>query len=221
MTFLWAIIDRFLCLEIIVILLIMLPIIEPIHWSRLFKSQLVKRIQQNTVRFFYLMLGVLTICLASAYVDMRKFSQVEEKNAQMKLDIVQEIHFLKAQRNLYISGFATFLIIVMKRIIAFISIINQLLAQNNAAIKQARSASKAAESMIDEKLNKNMQETTDDNKQEEEGEVSKEKPSPFVLDCLLNWNIWQLLLTENTENYNQQIISIHRFCSHSTFFVEI
>lgn len=170
----------------------LLPIIEPNCWSRLFKSQLVKRLQQNTMRFFYLLLGVLTICLASAYLDTQRFSQMEEKNAQMKFDIVRENHFLKAQRNLYISGFAIFLIMVLKRIIALISIVNQLLAQSDAAIKQAQSASKAAESMIDEKLNKNMQETTDDNKQEER-EVSKEKQSQFVLDCLLNLNIYSYI----------------------------
>uniref|UniRef100_A0A1A9ZF13 Endoplasmic reticulum transmembrane protein n=1 Tax=Glossina pallidipes TaxID=7398 RepID=A0A1A9ZF13_GLOPL len=106
---------------------------------------------------------------------------MEEKNVQMKFDIVQENHFLKAQRNLYISGFAIFLIMVLKRIIALISIINQLLAQNDAAIKQAQSASKAAESMIDEKLNKNMQESTDDNKQEEGEKIPKIAISRYFL----------------------------------------
>merc|ERR1712096_521491 len=54
----------------------------------------------------------------------------------------------RGQRNLYAAGFALFLFLVLRRIISLITLNTQLEAKSEAAIKQAESASRAAQSLI-------------------------------------------------------------------------
>ena len=53
-----------------------------------------------------------------------------------------------AQRNFYISGFALFLSLVIKRLVTLISSLATMQAQSEAALKQATSATLTARDLI-------------------------------------------------------------------------
>merc|ERR1719193_2530744 len=55
------------------------------------------------------------------------------------------MRIFRAQRNFYIAGFALFLCLVIKRLVGLISANAGLQAEKDAAMKQAESASRAAE----------------------------------------------------------------------------
>lgn len=58
------------------------------------------------------------------------------------------MRLFRAQRNFYISGFAIFLSLVIRRLISLITSQAQLLAQSEASMKQAQSATAAARSLL-------------------------------------------------------------------------
>lgn len=61
------------------------------------------------------------------------------------------MRLFRAQRNFYISGFALFLSLVIRRLIILISTQATLLAQNEAAMRQAQSATTTARSLLSER----------------------------------------------------------------------
>lgn len=58
------------------------------------------------------------------------------------------MRLFRAQRNFYISGFSIFLTLVIRRLVILISAQAQLLAQSEASMRQAQSASSAARSLL-------------------------------------------------------------------------
>lgn len=61
------------------------------------------------------------------------------------------MRLFRAQRNFYISGFAIFLSLVIRRLIILITQQAALIANSEASMKQAKSASDAARSLLSEK----------------------------------------------------------------------
>lgn len=57
----------------------------------------------------------------------------------------------RAQRNFYISGFALFLSLVIRRLVILISDQANLQAQSEASMRQAQSATTAAKSLLAQK----------------------------------------------------------------------
>merc|ERR1719323_2658802 len=66
------------------------------------------------------------------------------------LDAQMQMHMrlFRAHRNFYIAGFALFLCLVIKRLVSLISANAGLQAEKDAAMKQAESASRAAETFM-------------------------------------------------------------------------
>lgn len=58
------------------------------------------------------------------------------------------MRLFRAQRNFYISGFAIFLSLVIRRLVILISTQATLLAQSEASMRQAQSASNAARTLL-------------------------------------------------------------------------
>lgn len=58
------------------------------------------------------------------------------------------MRLFRAQRNFYISGFSIFLTLVIRRLVILISSQAQLLAQSEASMRQAQSATTAARSLL-------------------------------------------------------------------------
>lgn len=58
------------------------------------------------------------------------------------------MRLFRSQRNFYISGFSIFLVLVIRRLIVLISTQATLLAQSEASMRQAQSATTAARSLL-------------------------------------------------------------------------
>jgi B-cell receptor-associated protein 31 len=132
------------------------------------------------------MLGVLVIFLLEAIREMRKYSSVEEETT-LNLGMQHSMRLFRAQRNFYISGFAIFLALVIRRLIILISEQAQLIANSEASMKQAQSATQAARNLMTDKKPE-VEEKTDEEKakllekvKELEAELRKEQKDKEAL----------------------------------------
>ncbi|XP_006611532.1 B-cell receptor-associated protein 31-like [Apis dorsata] len=148
----WTLIAGFLYVEILVVLLLLLPIISPLTWQRFFKSKFLKRLTNQGTFFFLLLLGILVLFLLDAIREMRKYStNIEHKEYHLDTEMQGNMRLFRAQRNFYICGFALFLSLVIRRLVTLISAQAILLAQNEAAMRQAQSATTTAKQLLSQK----------------------------------------------------------------------
>jgi len=150
MSLTWSLIAGFLYTEVVIVLLLVLPLFSASKWNRLFKSRFLAAFAKQAQIYFYLVLGVLVIFLLEAIREMRKYSSVEEETT-LTLGMQHSMRLFRAQRNFYISGFAIFLSLVIRRLIILISQQANLIANSEASMRQAQSASAAARNLLSEK----------------------------------------------------------------------
>lgn len=118
-------------------------------------------------KVFLTMIIILIVLFLDAVREVRKYSNKEiGTDAKVQPNMFDHLHMklFRAQRNLYISGFAVFLWLVMKRLV---TLINQLAAVSvtTAAFQmQADNANKAAEKYMkeNEELKQNLMEGVGD-----------------------------------------------------------
>jgi len=150
----WTIIAGFLYGEIAATLLLLIPFISPRAWNKLFKSRLLKGLENQLIYYFYVLVTILVLFFLDAIREMRKYSDNPEDAGHAHrdghLDIQMQTHMrlFRAQRNFYISGFALFLCLVIKRMVSLLSANACLDVEKVAAMKQAQSASRAAEELM-------------------------------------------------------------------------
>lgn len=150
----WTLIAGFLYTEIGFLFLLLIPFISPKVWHKLFKSKLLKGIENQFIYYFYVLVTILILFLLDAIREMRKYSeeQFEEQHshASSHLDMQMQTHMrlFRAQRNFYISGFALFLCLVIRRMVGLLVTNATLDVEREAALKQAQSASRAAEALM-------------------------------------------------------------------------
>jgi len=150
----WTLIAGFLYAEIGALLLLLIPFVSAKTWNKLFKSKLLKGIENQFIYYFYVLVTILILFFLDAIREMRKYSdeQFEESHSHgaSHLDIQMQTHMrlFRAQRNFYISGFALFLCLVIRRMVSLLAGNATLEAEREAAMKQAQSASRAAEAML-------------------------------------------------------------------------
>ncbi|KAF5282462.1 hypothetical protein FQA39_LY17577 [Lamprigera yunnana] len=147
----WTLIAAFLYFEVAIVLLLVLPVASPRRWNSFFKSRFLQGLQQQAGFYFMILLGLLVLFLLDAIREMKKYSHTESnEGAHQHLDSEMQgnMRLFRAQRNFYISGFALFLSLVIRRLVTLISSQAALLAQSEAALKQAQSATTAARSMM-------------------------------------------------------------------------
>lgn len=105
--------------------------------------------------YFVVILVILVLFLLDAVREMRKYSNIEfnENHGHQHLDTEMQasMRLFRAQRNFYISGFALFLTFVIRRILNLLTTQANLIAQSEAALKQAKGASAAARSILSQK----------------------------------------------------------------------
>jgi len=149
MSLVWTIIATFLYVEIAVVLLLVLPIASPTRWNRFFKSQFLAMIGRQAHIYFVLLLGVLVLFLLEAIREMRKYSTTDgSSDVHLNVEMQHSMRLFRAQRNFYISGFSIFLTLVIRRLVTLISTQATLLAQSEANLRQAQSATTAAKSLL-------------------------------------------------------------------------
>lgn len=113
--------------------------------------------------YFFLIMGVLILFLLDAIREMRKYSTHEHGgDVHLNVEMQHSMRLFRAQRNFYISGFAIFLVLVIRRLVTLISDQANLLAQSEASMKQAQSASAAARSLMNDKSTEKAKEATED-----------------------------------------------------------
>ncbi|XP_043598960.1 B-cell receptor-associated protein 31 [Bombus pyrosoma] len=148
----WTLIAGFLYFEIVVVLLLVLPIISPKRWQKLFKSKFLKSLSSQASVYFLFLLGILVLFLLDAIREMRKYSTVtEHKEYHLNAEMQGNMRLFRAERNFYIAGFALFLSLVIHRLVILISTQATLLAQNEAAMRQAESATTTAKHLLSQK----------------------------------------------------------------------
>lgn len=148
----WTLIAGFLYTEVAVVLLLLVPGISPSRWQKIFRSRILKALSNQASVYFIVLLAVLCLFLLDALREMRKYSGDSgvkgDSHLHLDAEMQTNMRLFRAQRNFYISGFALFLCLVIKRLASLISTQAQLCAENEAALKQARSATTTARNMM-------------------------------------------------------------------------
>jgi len=150
----WTIIAGFLYAEIGTIMLLLLPFLSPQSWNKVFKSRFLKGLNNQLIYYFYVLVAILILFFLDAIREMRKYGDEDHAHTHTAstshLDVQMQMHMrlFRAQRNFYIAGFALFLCLVIKRLMSLIAANATLQAEKEAAMKQAESASRAAEAFM-------------------------------------------------------------------------
>jgi len=151
----WGLVAGFLYVEIAVLLILLLPGISPQRWLRIFRSRILHSLGVQTQLYFYGLFGLLCLLFIDAIREMRKYSTEEyDLNVNPKAEMQAHMKLFRAQRNFYISGFALLLSLIIRRIATLLSQQGSLIAQKEAAMKQATSASDAARRLLDDNSDK-------------------------------------------------------------------
>ncbi|CAN8018865.1 unnamed protein product [Ixodes persulcatus] len=151
----WTIVAAFLYAEIAVVLLLMIPFISPRAWNKIFKSRFFKSLGAQADIYFTVMIVVLFLFFFDSIREMRKYGTQREvaqsehhHHGNLDVEMQQSMKMFRAQRNFYIAGFSLFLWLVIRRLVTLISAQAVLLAVNEASMRQAQSATDAAQSLL-------------------------------------------------------------------------
>ncbi|EGI64816.1 B-cell receptor-associated protein 31 [Acromyrmex echinatior] len=153
----WTLIAGFLYIEVAIVLLLVLPVASPTRWQKFFKSRFLQSLNNQASIYFVVLLGVLVLFLLDAIREMRKYStSLDHTDHHHQLNVEMQGHKLchysaYINTNFYISGFALFLSLVIRRLVILISTQASLLAQNEAAMRQAQSATTTARSLLSQR----------------------------------------------------------------------
>ncbi|XP_075329667.1 B-cell receptor-associated protein 29 [Odontesthes bonariensis] len=148
MTLQWTAVALFLYGEIGIIVILCLPFISAKRWQIIFQLRIWSFMARFWNKVFLTMIIVLIVLFLDAVREVRKYSAKEiGMDAKLQPNMFDHLHMklFRAQRNLYISGFAVFLWLVMKRMV---TLINQLASESRttAALQaQADTANQVAE----------------------------------------------------------------------------
>ncbi|XP_057685612.1 B-cell receptor-associated protein 31 [Corythoichthys intestinalis] len=148
----WTAVAAFLYVEVFLVLLLCIPFISAKRWNSVFRSRLVQTIALYGNTSFMVAMAILVFLLIDAFREVRKYSVTEKVDLTNNPTAIEHIHMklFRAQRNLYIAGFALLLCLLLRRLATLLSQQASLMASNEAFKKQAEGASNAAKSFIDE-----------------------------------------------------------------------
>lgn len=143
----WTFIAAFLYGEIAVVFLLITPFISARWWNSLFKSRFLVAFTAQANLYFTVMIAVLVLFFLDSIREMMKYSMLKEhelEHSHLNAEMQHSMKMFRAQRNFYIAGFALFLWLVIRRLVTLISYQASLMANSEASLKQATSASQAA-----------------------------------------------------------------------------
>lgn len=174
----WTSISGFMYLEIFVSVILLIPYISPSRWQKIFRSNLIKKIESYSHIYFNVLIAILSLVFLESIREMRKYNdaleEVDLKNNR-ESELAAQVKLFRAQRNFYISGFALFMWFILKRLITQTSKQAHLEAECEASQKQAKQASAAAQRLLDQADNTS-------NKKKEDGDTEEEKSLAQQLD---------------------------------------
>ncbi|KAK2721982.1 B-cell receptor-associated protein 31-like [Artemia franciscana] len=153
MSFQWTVIAAFLYGEVVVVSLLLLPFISVQRWNKILKSRLLRSIGQQAHIYFFIIFGLLILCLLDSIRDVRRYTHESDEvvHAPVTFDneLKNHMKLFRAQRNFYITSFSVFLMFVIRRLTKLIMTMAATEATSEAAMRQARSATDAAEALLD------------------------------------------------------------------------
>jgi len=177
----WGLVAGFLYVEIAVLLILLLPEISPQRWLKVFRSRILHSLGVQTQLYFYGLFGLLCLLFIDAIREMRKYSTEEyDLNVNPKAEMQAHMKLFRAQRNFYISGFALLLSLIIRRIATLLSQQGSLIAQNEAALKQATSASDTARRLMDENSDKSKKSGAGDTAYKDRFEIMQAKVTSLM-----------------------------------------
>jgi len=148
----WTLVATFLYTEIAVVIILLLPFISPTRWNTIFQSNAIKTFKSTSHYYFRFSVGILFLLFVDAIRSVRHYTAPMEANHGHHDGPLAEMQYhmklFRGQRNLYICGFALFLVFVIRRLVVLLAEQANLIAQKEAALKQAKSASEAAQSLM-------------------------------------------------------------------------
>ncbi|CAH1266435.1 BCAP29 [Branchiostoma lanceolatum] len=115
MTIQWTIVATFLYAEIGVCVLLCAPFISARRWQKIFRSALLNWFVQRGNLYFNVLIAILLLLFGDGIRESLKYGDLKEEDGvdvrpASHMNIM--MHLFRAQRNLYMSGFALFLIIL-------------------------------------------------------------------------------------------------------------
>uniref|UniRef100_T1J0F9 Endoplasmic reticulum transmembrane protein n=1 Tax=Strigamia maritima TaxID=126957 RepID=T1J0F9_STRMM len=176
MSFQWTIIAAFLYAEIGIVFILLLPFISPHRWQKLLKSRIFLSLGNQSSIYFNVFMIILFLFFFDAIREIKRYTlEVDnikhDSHTHFDTDLQTHMKLFRSQRNFYISGFALFLWLVLRRLITLISTQATLANDKEAAIRQAKSASETAERLMKKP------DESDDNK----GNIVKEEYEKEIL----------------------------------------
>ncbi|KAK8400963.1 hypothetical protein O3P69_002627 [Scylla paramamosain] len=150
----WTLIAGVMYIELAATVLLLIPFISPTRWHQIFKSRFLRSIGNMSHIYFKMFLLLLVLFFIDAIREMRKYggelAEQSRGDHGHHLDAEMQAHMrlFRAQRNFYISGFSLFLWVVLQRLATLISRLAVTMADSEAAMKQAKSASDAAAQLL-------------------------------------------------------------------------
>jgi len=167
----WQIVALYLYFEIGFCFLLTLPFIRNKRWSSIFKSGFIQKLVDYASTGFNLMLAVLAVLFVDALRETSKYSRAEKQVINLQDNLMTKEHVMmnmfRAQRNLYISGFSLFLHWLLKRVVDLIMSGATMEAKCEAAMKQAESASRTAQTLMETQGSGDSNTSSSDKKTEE------------------------------------------------------
>lgn len=161
MTLQWAFAAGFLYFEIGILFLFCLPFISPRRWNKIFSSRIIATVFEYGNFYFNVIIIVMALLLMDSIREVRKYNKIEGQPQDLhnnpQAETVAHMRLFRAQRNLYISGFSLFLLIVLRRVVKLLSGYSVLEASSEAGIRQAQNVSKQCEELMAE--NKKLKES--------------------------------------------------------------
>ncbi|XP_040902160.1 B-cell receptor-associated protein 29-like isoform X2 [Toxotes jaculatrix] len=153
MTLQWTAVALFLYVEIGILVILCLPFISARRWRIVFQLRIWNFMSMFWNKVFLTMIIVLIVLFLDAVREVRKYSGKElGTDAKLQPNMFDHLHMklFRAQRNLYISGFAVFLWLVMKRVITLINQLAEMHGTTAALQAQADNANQAAKKYMED-----------------------------------------------------------------------
>ena len=135
MTIQWTIVAVFLYVEMFFVAILLLPSIRP-YMCRMVRA--VEQLQNANV-YSWVIVGILLLLFSDAMREMHKYSAtsvLDLSTHTADADALIHMRLFRAQRNLYISGFALFLWLVVRRLLVTLISREEELASSRSSDKK-------------------------------------------------------------------------------------
>ncbi|XP_061638414.1 tRNA-dihydrouridine(20a/20b) synthase [NAD(P)+]-like [Phyllopteryx taeniolatus] len=153
MTLQWTAVAFFLYMEIGILVILCLPFISAKRWQSAFNLRIWSPVARFWNKVFLTMIIILIVLFLDAVREVRKYSVKDlGRDAKLLPNMHDHMHMklFRGQRNLYISGFAVFLWLVMKRVVTLINQLASVYGTTAALQAQAENANKAAKKYLED-----------------------------------------------------------------------